>query len=72
MLPKFAVLTATNGLAVPGRPFRSLVAEDRSAAGVRDQRGPEASGRRWLRGASRWGVRRAPEATTVSDETTAL
>jgi hypothetical protein len=28
------------GLAVPGRPIRSLVAEDRSATGVRDQ-GPE-------------------------------
>jgi hypothetical protein len=29
------------GLAVPGRPIRSLVAEDRSAAGVRDQTGPD-------------------------------
>src|SRR5215211_5040030 len=29
------------GLAVPGRPSRSLVAEDRSAAGVRDRTGPE-------------------------------
>jgi hypothetical protein len=29
------------GLAVPGRPIRSLVAEDRSAAGVRDRTGPE-------------------------------
>jgi hypothetical protein len=28
------------GLAVPGRPIRSLVAEDRSAGGVRDQTGP--------------------------------
>jgi hypothetical protein len=28
-------------LAVPGRPIRSLVAEDRSARGVRDQTGPE-------------------------------
>jgi hypothetical protein len=30
-------------LAVPGRPIRSLVAEDRSAAGVRDRTGPEPS-----------------------------
>jgi hypothetical protein len=30
------------GLAVPGRRIRSLVAEDRSAAGVRDRTGPEA------------------------------
>ncbi len=29
------------GLAVPGRPLRSLVAEDRSGGGVRDQTGPE-------------------------------
>jgi hypothetical protein len=29
------------GLAVPGRPIRSLVAEDRSAAGVRDRTEPE-------------------------------
>jgi hypothetical protein len=29
------------GLAVPGRPDRSLVAQDRSAAGVRDPTGPE-------------------------------
>ena len=29
------------GLAVPGRPIRSLVAVDRSADGVRDQTGPE-------------------------------
>jgi hypothetical protein len=29
------------GLAVPGRPIRSLVAEDRSAGGVRDQTGPD-------------------------------
>jgi Diguanylate cyclase, GGDEF domain len=28
------------GLAVPGRPIRSLVAEGRSAGGVRDQTGP--------------------------------
>jgi hypothetical protein len=28
------------GLAVPGRPSRSLVAEGRSAGGVRDQTGP--------------------------------
>jgi hypothetical protein len=28
-------------LAVPGRPLWSLVAEDRSAGGVRDQTGPE-------------------------------
>jgi hypothetical protein len=31
------------GLAVPGRPIRSLVAEDRSAEGVRDRTGPEPS-----------------------------
>jgi hypothetical protein len=29
------------GLAVPGRPIRHLVAEDRSAAGIRDRTGPE-------------------------------
>jgi hypothetical protein len=29
------------GLAVPGRPIRSLVAEDRSADSVRDRTGPE-------------------------------
>jgi hypothetical protein len=29
------------GLAVPGRPTRFLVAEDRSAVGVRDRPGPE-------------------------------
>jgi hypothetical protein len=29
------------GLAVPGRPIRSLVGEDRSAGGVRDQTGPD-------------------------------
>jgi hypothetical protein len=28
------------GLAVPGQPIRSLVAEDRSAGGVRDWAGP--------------------------------
>ena len=28
-------------LAVPGRPIRSLVAEDRGAGGVRDRTGPE-------------------------------
>jgi hypothetical protein len=35
------VAEAVIGLAVPGRPIRSLVAEDRSAAGVRDRTGPE-------------------------------
>jgi hypothetical protein len=34
-------LKACIGLAVPGRPIRSLVAEDRSAGGVRDRTGPE-------------------------------
>jgi hypothetical protein len=29
------------GLAVPGRPIRARVAEDRSAEGVRDRTGPE-------------------------------
>ena len=29
------------GLAVPGRPIRSLVAEDQSATGVRDRTEPE-------------------------------
>jgi hypothetical protein len=32
---------AVIGLAVPGRPIRFLVAEERSAAGVRDRTGPE-------------------------------
>jgi hypothetical protein len=31
---------AVIGLAVPGRPIRSLVAEDRSAAGIRDRKDP--------------------------------
>jgi hypothetical protein len=35
------VVKAHIGLAVPGRPIRSLVAEDRSAAGVRDRTEPE-------------------------------
>jgi hypothetical protein len=35
------VVEARIGLAVPGRPIRSLVAEDRSAGGVRDRTGPE-------------------------------
>jgi hypothetical protein len=36
------------GLAIPGRPIRSLVAEDRSAGGVRDRTGPEPQpGPRW-------------------------
>jgi hypothetical protein len=39
---------AVIGLAVPGRPIRSLVAEDRSAEGVRDQ-GPETQ---WVRAGS--------------------
>jgi len=33
--------TAVIDLAVPGRPIRSLVAEDRSAEGVRDRTGPD-------------------------------
>ena len=36
------MVQASIGLAVPGRPIRSLVAEDRSAGGVRDHTGPEA------------------------------
>jgi hypothetical protein len=44
------------GLAVPGRPTRSLVAEDRSAEGVRDQTGPAPFGPRWVRGAPRGAV----------------
>jgi hypothetical protein len=40
--------SAMIGLAVPGRPIRSLVAGDRSAGGVRDQTGPEPQpGLRW-------------------------
>jgi hypothetical protein len=35
--------TVRIGLAVPGRPIRSLAAEDRSAGGVRDRTGPEPS-----------------------------
>ena len=34
------LVEACIGLAVPGRPIRSLVAENRSAEGVRDQTGP--------------------------------
>jgi hypothetical protein len=33
------MVCARIGLAVPGRPIRSLVAKARSAAGVRDQTG---------------------------------
>jgi hypothetical protein len=36
------LVKALIGLAVPGRPIRSLVAEDRSAGGGRDQTEPEA------------------------------
>jgi hypothetical protein len=35
------LVDACIGLAVPGRPIRPLVAEDRSAEGVRDRTGPE-------------------------------
>jgi hypothetical protein len=35
------LVEACIGLAVPGRPIRPLVAEDRSAEGVRDQTGPD-------------------------------
>jgi hypothetical protein len=48
MAPKVAAMdtwrphaTVRINLAVPGRPIRSLVAEDRSAGGVRDQTGRE-------------------------------
>ena len=48
MAPKLAAVdtwrshaTVRTGLAVPGRPIRSLVAEDRSAGGVRDRTGPD-------------------------------
>jgi hypothetical protein len=47
------MVEACIGLAVPGRPIRSLVAEDRSAGGVRDQTGPEPGGTVGTRGASR-------------------
>jgi hypothetical protein len=42
LLSKRVVSTGSDRPAVPGRPIRSLVAEDRSAGGVRDQRGPKA------------------------------
>jgi hypothetical protein len=45
------VVQACIGLAMPGRLIRSLVAENRSAEGVRDQTGPEPNGPRWVRGA---------------------
>jgi hypothetical protein len=35
-MPGSNPIEAVIGLAVPGRPIRSLVAEDRSAEGVRD------------------------------------
>jgi hypothetical protein len=48
MAPKVAAMdtwrrhaTVRIGLAVPGRPIQSLVAEDRSAEGIRDQAGLE-------------------------------
>jgi hypothetical protein len=47
MAPKLAAMdtwrphaTVRIGLAVPGRPIGPLVAEDRSAEGVRDRTGP--------------------------------
>jgi hypothetical protein len=41
---------------VPARPIGSLVAEDRSAEGVRDRTGPDGTGPRMV---PRWGRRRA-------------
>ena len=56
------------GLAAPGWPNRSLVAEDRSAEGVRDQTGPE-PGPRWVRAGGRTdGQQRTPVVTEGSEE----
>jgi hypothetical protein len=54
---------------MPGRPIRSLVAEDRSAVGVRDRTGPEPTGTRWVHAepAGR-GVQRARAVTTGAKE----
>jgi hypothetical protein len=57
------------GLAVPGRPIRSLVAEDRSAGGVRDQAGPEPAGTRWVHvEAAGRGLQWAPAVTMGAKE----
>jgi hypothetical protein len=58
------------GLAVPGRPIdRFLVAEDRSAGGVRDRTGPEPFGPRWVRGApGPQGHEWSPTVTAGSEE----
>jgi hypothetical protein len=41
LLPQLAIPGARIDPAVPDQPIRSLIAEDRSAAGVRDRPGPE-------------------------------
>src|SRR5215217_7472779 len=50
-------------LAVPGRPIRSLVAEDQSAGGVRERTGPDP---RSALGPSRTGTTRARASPTVT------
>jgi hypothetical protein len=51
---------------VPGWPIRSLVAEDRSTTGVRDQTGPEpAFGLCWVRAPSETGGPRRAQAVTT-------
>jgi hypothetical protein len=62
LLSTDALASAHIGLAVPGRPSRSLVAEDRIARGVRTRREPPSVGpcrvrsRRVNRGQQRAGV----------------
>jgi hypothetical protein len=56
------------GLAVPGPPLRSW-SEDRTAEGVRDRRGPEPAGTRWVHAdPAGSGVQRAQAVTTGAKE----
>jgi hypothetical protein len=55
-----------------GRPIRSLVAEDRSAAGVRDRGNSNPLDPRWVRAATvHYGHPRSPTATNGSQESQA-
>jgi hypothetical protein len=44
---RWSIVEACIGLGVPGRPIRYLVAEDRSAGGVRDRTGSEPAVAHW-------------------------
>ena len=57
------LLDACIGLAVPGRPIRSLVAEERSAGGVHDRTG---RARRYTLGTRGAGTKRTASGTSVT------